>query len=59
MKEKTTNKKSAKCWQEEMPQKLLAKSAKHKQFSRVTVSTDSYEIIKTPARPPAQWVRVE
>ena len=33
--------------------KLLAKSAKHKQFSQVMASTDLHRIVKIPARPPS------
>ena len=51
VKEKDDIKKMCQCWWEEMLQKLPAEPTKHKQFSRVMVSTDSNSLVKRPAHP--------
>ena len=54
-KKKTTSKKCANVGGRKCRKKLLAKSAKHKQFSRVMVSMDLYGIVKTPAAHPVGY----
>ena len=51
LKKKTSSKKFAIVGSGKCRKKLPAKSAKYKQFSLVKASTDSYRIVKTPARP--------